>query len=986
MPADNVYSGVRCIATRNQDIGDGLANNLITSTQPIHIRSPLTCKSTFRIRQLCYGRSLAHHDLVELGEAVGIIAGQSIGEPGTQLTLRTFHTGGVFAGDIAEYVRIPFNGIIQFDEKLVYPTRTRHGHPARMCRSELLILIKSRSNLQSFTIPAQSLLTIRNGQYVESQQIIAEVRTKEFPLKERIQKAIYPNIEGETHRSRFVWHLRDSIDSSIHVVRDTGHVRILSGVFNDSDKNYSFHEDQDRIGVQLLPIKKGINESRFLGRVSGGIGGTNSEGSQEEIQEFGINQHLFSNWLIPPVSTSILSNIVVKRGKEKQIVPSLLKQQIKKDEVGFTNIKVQLSNFLDQNDILAIYENYKYKTSLSGIIKYGTVRVEASSRNINGGKERKNGSWYKVTEGGNFFLVPEEVYTIQEPSSSISVTNNTITEEGTQITSSILSKTSGPIRIERSRNSTEIRILPGYFYTPEGLTSMSKQGDILIPPGNILFNQYKNENWVYPRSVTLYGKGGTSVLIGPVIEYSVFNNSFVGIVSHAEKPNTQKSLEIETFIYISYRDGERIEITNHRTIQSVRACLVVNWQKHFYHFSSTRKASISLTSVRINKLLSTFPQINLTVFCKAPPLRKRVKADRTYQPLMPTHESFPARVDLDSFNSNDRSVAKHQGTVHSVSERGASYLTLSAFNFFRKDSSIDSDIDRHEGPVVEESNDLESSTNNSTRGGTSLIKNPSSNHIFFPKNYINPNFQGSSKTGRLDPILDWGIFEGLGLLGSLRSTSLLVLSHPASGGETPTYETLSIEDSIDTPERGSFFLIDEDGFVFKSTTGFYPDRPFSDYSLRNYPRRPTLLIKLGLLLGENRSFRKNDVCLQSGQIVAIHHKYLLARTAKPFSATRGAIIQKTSGDILGEGDTLITLPYDRSRSGDTIQGLPKVEQLLESRSIASIPARIEDLFGRWHRGVTRLIGNLRSRFLSAGTSMELCQLVSIDQIRKVYGS
>ena len=68
---------------------------------------------------------------------------------------------------------------------------------------------------------------------------------------------------------------------------------------------------------------------------------------------------------------------------------------------------------------------------------------------------------------------------------------------------------------------------------------MSKQGHILIPPGNILFNQYKNENWVYPRSVTLYGKGGTCVLIGPVIEYSVFNNSFVGIVSHAEKPNTQ---------------------------------------------------------------------------------------------------------------------------------------------------------------------------------------------------------------------------------------------------------------------------------------------------------------------------------------------------------------------------------------------------------------------------------------------------------------
>ncbi|MCO5602667.1 hypothetical protein L7F22_056803 [Adiantum nelumboides] len=102
---DHVYWDARCVATRNQDISDGLASNLVASSQAIHVRSPLTCKSIFQICQLCYGWSLAHCDLVELGEAVGIIAGQSIGEPGTQLTSRTFHThtGGVFTGDIAEY-------------------------------------------------------------------------------------------------------------------------------------------------------------------------------------------------------------------------------------------------------------------------------------------------------------------------------------------------------------------------------------------------------------------------------------------------------------------------------------------------------------------------------------------------------------------------------------------------------------------------------------------------------------------------------------------------------------------------------------------------------------------------------------------------------------------------------------------------------------------------------------------------------------------
>ncbi|GMN22452.1 hypothetical protein TIFTF001_050210 [Ficus carica] len=99
--ADDIYMGPRCIAVRNQDIGIGLVNRFITfQTQPISIRAPFTCRSTSWICRLCYGRSPTHGDLVELGEAVGIIAGQSIGEPGTQLTLRTFHTGGVFTGVI----------------------------------------------------------------------------------------------------------------------------------------------------------------------------------------------------------------------------------------------------------------------------------------------------------------------------------------------------------------------------------------------------------------------------------------------------------------------------------------------------------------------------------------------------------------------------------------------------------------------------------------------------------------------------------------------------------------------------------------------------------------------------------------------------------------------------------------------------------------------------------------------------------------------
>ncbi|NOZ70482.1 MAG: DNA-directed RNA polymerase subunit beta' [Chloroflexi bacterium] len=78
----------------DDDVSDILASGI----EKIYVRSPLTCKTRFGICRECYGRDLGRGGLVELGEAVGIIAAQSIGEPGTQLTLRTFHTGGVAAG------------------------------------------------------------------------------------------------------------------------------------------------------------------------------------------------------------------------------------------------------------------------------------------------------------------------------------------------------------------------------------------------------------------------------------------------------------------------------------------------------------------------------------------------------------------------------------------------------------------------------------------------------------------------------------------------------------------------------------------------------------------------------------------------------------------------------------------------------------------------------------------------------------------------
>lgn len=100
--AENVFDGEKLIGRVNDNIDENLAERLCAVRAKVLIRSVLTCRCSQGVCKKCYGEDLANRTEVEIGEAVGIIAAQSIGEPGTQLTMRTFHTGGVAGGDITQ--------------------------------------------------------------------------------------------------------------------------------------------------------------------------------------------------------------------------------------------------------------------------------------------------------------------------------------------------------------------------------------------------------------------------------------------------------------------------------------------------------------------------------------------------------------------------------------------------------------------------------------------------------------------------------------------------------------------------------------------------------------------------------------------------------------------------------------------------------------------------------------------------------------------
>jgi DNA-directed RNA polymerase subunit beta' len=115
--------------------------------ETVKIRSVLTCEAKRGLCRMCYGRNLATMEMVDLGEAVGIIAAQSIGEPGTQLTLRTFHIGGT-AARIAEQTarKSKVAGTIEYGDRLVFVTNPEGQRIVTSYEGEIAIKSSADAN------------------------------------------------------------------------------------------------------------------------------------------------------------------------------------------------------------------------------------------------------------------------------------------------------------------------------------------------------------------------------------------------------------------------------------------------------------------------------------------------------------------------------------------------------------------------------------------------------------------------------------------------------------------------------------------------------------------------------------------------------------------------------------------------------------------------------------------------------------------------
>nr|YP_004221913.1 RNA polymerase beta' subunit [Erodium carvifolium]ADU58137.1 RNA polymerase beta' subunit [Erodium carvifolium] len=980
--ADAIYMSARCIAVRNQDLGISLVNQLITlKIQPISIRTPFTCRSTSWICRLCYGRSPTHGDLVELGEAVGIIAGQSIGEPGTQLTLRTFHTGGVFTGGTAEHVRAPVNGKIKFNEDLVHPARTRHGQPAFLCYIDFYVTIESEDIIRSVPIPPKSFLLVQNDQYVESEQVIAEIRDGKstFTLKDRVRKHIYSDSEGEMHWSTDVYHAPEFPYSNVHLLPKTSHLWILLGdLCRSGPALFSIYEDQDQMSIHSLSAQGRYTPSPYvkndqLRHKFFSLGLYGKEGGRIMIRNYSkLNQSLVTACCNLPYPAILRENfdLVAKKRRNSFIIPfgSIQAHGREKGLILCSDISIEMpiNGIFRRNCILAYFDDPRYKRGGSGITKYGPIEVEEADSIVKkkedfnlvdyGGAQKLQPKYQGEGEGEVdplFFISEAEEVHILPDSSFIMVRNNSIIGVNTQITLNKRSKAGGLVRVERKKKVgwIKLKIFSGDIHFPEGEDNLSRHSGVLIP----ITPRIRKTNWIYVQRIALYKKR-SFVLLRPVVTYEIADGIKLTRLFTQDLLQEMDNIELEVVNYIRYEDGSLIRGISGTSIQLVRTCLFLNWDQDEKDSSiDIEEAGASFVEVSTKGLIRDFLKMHLGK-SQISYIRKR---DDPSGPGLRS-ENGPDCPNINPFSSSYSNYSKarvrqplsqNQGTVRTLLNRSKecqSFIILSSSNCFQLGPFNDGKYHNAKKELIK-------------RDPDSLI----------------PIRNLSGPLGAVPQIVNFG-----------------VCYHFLTKNPISVMKYLQLDNLKQTFQVIQYFLMDENRGIYK--LDLYSNIFLNPFNLNwyflqhnyhhNYWEETSTILNLGQFFCESVCIAKKGPCLKSGQVLIVQVGYVIIRSAKPYLATPGTTLHGHYGETLSEGGTLVTFLYEKSRSADITQGLPKVERVFEVRSIDSISMNLEDRVEGWNQCITRILGIPWGFLIGAELTIAQSRISLVNKIQMVYRS
>ena len=416
------------------------------------VRSPLTCELEYGICQKCYGWAMTTQKLVDVGEAIGIIAAQSIGEPGTQLTMRTFHTGGVFkgAGAMKEIIA-DIDGVVA-NKVFTRDQRTRHGDNVAITLQESDLEIKG-NRTKKYHIPSGAILFVHEGQEVKKGDKIAVYEPASggdgSRLTEKATKDITSDLSGEIVFEDFIADEKKDRQGNIsRTANKNGIVWVLGGdVYNLPGGSTILVEDG-----------KTVKEGEKLAEI-------------HVISEHGGEVRIGDNLKVEDVKFDGKKIKKIVQGKELTIVIASItaanasfeitkKEQLwTVDETGEKYIvKAPVDTMVESGMIIAELVDEEYTVPSSGEIRYNGIEVDENQI---------------ITKPGEVIFIPDEIHQVNKDSSLKMVESGTFVTAGTEVVKDLYAHIDGIVEIKEFNDMIhEVVIRPGAVYNLDSISEL----------------------------------------------------------------------------------------------------------------------------------------------------------------------------------------------------------------------------------------------------------------------------------------------------------------------------------------------------------------------------------------------------------------------------------------------------------------------------------------------------------------------------------
>ncbi|MGC5197190.1 DNA-directed RNA polymerase subunit beta' [Aphanothece microscopica] len=523
------------IVSRDGEIDPPLSKRIeAAGVRTVKVRSPLTCEASRSVCRKCYGWALAHNQLVDLGEAVGIVAAQSIGEPGTQLTMRTFHTGGVSTAETG-VVRSLVDGAVEFGPKArVRAFRTSHGVDAQIAETDFQLQLKpsGKEKIQKLDITTGSILFVADGETVPADTILAQISTGATVKKsvEKATKDVICDLAGQVRYEDGIQpkEVTDRQGNITHKATRLGRLWVFAGDVYNLPPN----------AEPVIPGKRAVTTGEVLAEskqpsVYGGVVRLGeSRGDSREVQIVTASLTLKDCKLVGESTHS--GEIWHLEGKEGNRY----------------RLNTAPGSKIGNGEVIAELADDRFRTQTGGIVKF------APGLAIKKARSAKNG--YEVSKGGTLLWIPQETHEINKDISLLMIEDGQWIEAGTEVVKDIFSQTAGIVTVTQKNDILrEIIVRSGELHLVSDSKTLAKFADgRMVNPGEEIAKGLTAESMRFVEAVDT--PDGGALLLRPVEEYAIPDAAHLPELSTVKQPGGP-SMGLKATQRLAFKDGELIK-------------------------------------------------------------------------------------------------------------------------------------------------------------------------------------------------------------------------------------------------------------------------------------------------------------------------------------------------------------------------------------------------------------------------------------------